>query len=478
MITENFIDSQKRFQSLNKKPKLDMGCGDLDIKQLKIKNIDIYSMLFSGLLYLGLGILFLTQKSTLIFAVKKLLNLLVILFLITAVFQIMGITPNKEKRITSISRLFGFIINILMAGIIYFKPEFVVSIFPVFFGIYAIFSGIIRFLIYMQYKSNNVARRFFIVVGALILVVFGILIITNPLASILPISNIIGIFFILYGISFLIDAILEGVPRERKDSFKRRFRVSLPVFMVALIPHKILMQINKAFETDPLDKEDFSIFKENIPFDLEVLIHVAEKGVAALGHVDIWFEGKVMTYGTYDEATYKLKGIISDGVLMEIGDKEKYIEFSQKNMNKTLFGFGLKLSENQKERVREKIHEIYKNLYEWKPLSKIDEEEGRVPVNPRKDYASIVYNNLRPKFYKFKNGPFKTYFGFNTNCVLLADSIVGQAGIDIVKIQGLISPGAYFEYFNREFSRENSIVISRTIYYKGENESKVNKHIK
>ena len=63
-------------------------------------------------------------------------------------------------------------------------------------------------------------------------------------------------------------------------------------------------------------------------------------------------------------------------------------------------------------------------------------------------------------------GPFKTYFALNTNCVLLADTIVGQAGIDLVKIQGLISPGAYFEYFNREFSRKNSFVISRIIYYK------------
>jgi hypothetical protein len=43
---------------------------------------------------------------------------------------------------------------------------------------------------------------------------------------------------------------------------------------------------------------------------------------------------------------------------------------------------------------------------------------------------------------------------------------VGQAGIDIVKIQGLISPGAYFEFFNREFLRKNSLVISRTIYFK------------
>jgi hypothetical protein len=152
--------------------------------------------------------------------------------------------------------------------------------------------------------------------------------------------------------------------------------------------------------------------------------------------------------------------------LIELFDKEKYIDFSQRYLGKTLFGFGLKLNEIQKERVRDRIEDIHKNLYEWKPKSKIDEEQGVVPKTPHKDYASMVYDNLKGKFYKFIKGPFKTYFALNTNCVLLADTIVGQAGIDIVKIQGLISPGAYFEFFNREFLRKNSLVISRTIYFK------------
>ena len=179
-----------------------------------------------------------------------------------------------------------------------------------------------------------------------------------------------------------------------------------------------------------------------------------------------------MTYGSYDEDTYKLFGAISDAVFIEIDDKDKYINFSQKFMGKTLFGFGLKLTENQKERVREKIEEIKEDLYVWKSKSQLDEESGIVPATKRTDYASTVYDNLRGKFYKFLKGPFKTYFVMNTNCVLLADKIVGQSGIDIVKISGLITPGAYFEFFNREFMKPNSFVISRTIYYK-DNKNKI-----
>ncbi|MBU5428145.1 DUF308 domain-containing protein [Tissierella pigra] len=438
----------------------------MNIKELKVKNIDIYSMTFSGILYLGLGVLFLTQKATVIFAVKNILNLLVILFCITAIFQIIGFSPINKKKFTSISRLFGFILNLTMAYIIYFKPKLIISIFPMFFGIYGFFGGIIRLLIYIQYKKNHVERRFFVVIESMILIFLGIIIMIYPLSAILPISNAIGIFFILYGISFIIDALLDGLSIEAKDSLKRRVRINLPIFMVAFIPHKILMKINKAFETEKLSLEDLIISKENTDFDLEVLIHVGDKGVSAFGHVDIWFEDRVMTYGSYDEDTYKLAGIISDGVLIEVFDKEKYIEFSQEYMGKTLFGFGLKLNKNQKKRVRDRIEDIRKNLYEWHPKSQKDEELGIIPANPHKDYASIVYERLKGDFYKFIKGPFKTYFALNTNCVLLADTIVGQAGIDLVKIQGLISPGAYFEYFNREFSRKNSFVISRIIYYK------------
>ncbi|NLY37234.1 MAG: hypothetical protein GX046_08390, partial [Tissierellia bacterium] len=222
----------------------------MEIKGLKIKDLDVYSMIFSGVLYVVLGIIFLTQKGVLLFAVESLLNLLVILFVITAFSQLLGLTPLKKKRLTSISKVIGFLINIAFAGLIYFKPELIVGILPVFFGIYAIFSGIIRFLTYLQYKNNDVARRFLVLFVAIILFIIGISIIIHPLDSIVPITKIIGIFFILYGISFIIDSILDFIPKATADSFKRRIKISLPVFMVALVPHKMLMKINRAFETE------------------------------------------------------------------------------------------------------------------------------------------------------------------------------------------------------------------------------------
>ena len=52
----------------------------------------------------------------------------------------------------------------------------------------------------------------------------------------------------------------------------------------------------------------------------------------------------------------------------------------------------------------------------------------------------------------------------STNCVLLADSIVGEAGTDILSPQGFIVPGTYQDYLDLEFKKPSGIVVSRSIY--------------
>ena len=68
------------------------------------------------------------------------------------------------------------------------------------------------------------------------------------------------------------------------------------------------------------------------------------------------------------------------------------------------------------------------------------------------------------ELYKFIKSKFKSYFVLSTNCVLLADTIVGQAGTDILSPKGFIAPGTYQAYLDREFEKPNSIVVSKHVY--------------
>ena len=80
------------------------------------------------------------------------------------------------------------------------------------------------------------------------------------------------------------------------------------------------------------------------------------------------------------------------------------------------------------------------------------------------DYASRLYKATQASFYKFKKGRFKYYFVMTNNCVLLADHIIGKSGIDIVNMNGIITPGTYFSYFEEEAKKENSRVLLKTLY--------------
>lgn len=68
------------------------------------------------------------------------------------------------------------------------------------------------------------------------------------------------------------------------------------------------------------------------------------------------------------------------------------------------------------------------------------------------------------KLFKFTRSKFKTYFVLSMNCVLLADTIIGKAGTDILSAKGFITSGTYQEYLDKEFAKPNSIVISKAMY--------------
>ena len=51
-----------------------------------------------------------------------------------------------------------------------------------------------------------------------------------------------------------------------------------------------------------------------------------------------------------------------------------------------------------------------------------------------------------------------------TNCCFLADDIIGKSGMDILSINGIITPGTYYDYLNRELKLKSSNVISKEIY--------------
>ena len=167
---------------------------------------------------------------------------------------------------------------------------------------------------------------------------------------------------------------------------------------------------------------------------------------------------KVYSYGCYDDNSKRLFESLGDGVFFTIEDKNKYLKFCTSYSSKTIFAYGITLSSIQKNKIKQELQKIQNDTYPWKCRQELNKE------SICNDYASTLFRYTDAKFYKFSNGKWKKYFLFSTNCVKLVDKVLGATGRDVLKINGIITPGAYYDYLNNEFKRQNSGVIKKKIY--------------
>ena len=401
------------------------------------------------------SILFFIVGFTIIFFKTKYINtfhllisyLLIILGLITLFFNIL-----KRKKIWDI------LLSITTFGVGLFslknKTRFL-SIFPVLFGFYMLLNGTSKFASYIVYKKSERKKYYRILFSSLIDFIFSFIMISNPSKNIDRLTIILGLYLLLFGIGYFYDFLKECFPKSL--SKKRRFRVTLPIVVATFIPYEVLLNINKFINNW---KTPVLVNNKNTSgkVDIEILIHVrAEDNIGRIGHADLCYKGIVYSYGCYDEETKRFFGALGEGNLFEIKGKEKYIKYCNEKALKTIFCFGITLTNEQKTKVEEKLAKIKENTYLWDPL-KTDVKKNK--------YAVDLVKRNKATFYKFNKGSYKTYFLFSTNCVKLIDDVIGVTGSDILKINGVITPGTYYSYLDKEFKRKNSNVITKEIYKK------------
>lgn len=412
----------------------------------KKENNLIYVLL--GLLLLGIGIFAIVQETGFI---MRIFDLLGWIFIIHGMKQLYDYYIRKSIKKLDLSFV---VLNIETGLFILIYTNIPLYIATMLFALYISLNGIVRLLIYSNYRRDKVGGRFSVLLLALFLVINGIAIFISPSLNTDLLARIIGIYACLMGVMYMKDGIFMVIPRKKTDVLKRKIRISLPIFVAALLPKTMMDYINGKLAVDhQLEIENSD---ENV--NLEIFIHVSPDGFGAMGHCDIYFDGEVISYGNYDYSSIRLFETMGDGVLFTT-NKEQYLPFCIKEDNKTIFGYGMHLTDIQLQSVRKALQKLKENTYPWYPPAYSD------PTNTE-EYASRLYLNTNASFYKFKKGKFKSYFVLGTNCVLLAEEVVGKSGQDIINLNGIISPGTYQDYLEKEFQRVNSQVITKNVYNK------------
>ena len=416
-------------------------------------------LLAQGFLFVLLGLILMVTGTWLPVKVIRL-----VLFL-AWIATVLDLVLRIFKKSQSTDTLGVALVKLLVLGYLLgsnLATDVPIYILALVIGVYQIFHASINLVTYVLYRKNKIRPRFRLLLDGLVLVFLGGTSLLSSTGNSVFQLFVLGAYFFLYGVSNIRDGFLFE-EEIGKNHIKRRIRISLPIVLAALIPARTLAKINKFMQENADEREDIHLgmVKSGKTAELEIFVHTAETSLfSAIGHVDICYQGRVISYGNYDPSSETLFGMVGDGVLY-FCDRDKYIDLCKRESQKTLFGYGIDLTPEMEKAVQKKLAELKQLTIPWEPSAdKIMTGDGKEDYT----YAYKIRHETDGELYKFIKSKFKSYFVLSTNCVLLADTIVGQAGTDILSPKGFIAPGTYQAYLNREFEKPNSIVVSKHVY--------------
>ena len=416
-------------------------------------------LLVQGFLFVLLGLILMVTGTWLPVKVIRL-----VLFL-AWIATVLDLVLRIFKKSQSTDTLGVALVKLLVLGYLLgsnLATDVPIYILALVIGVYQIFHASINLVTYVLYRKNKIRPRFRLLLDGLVLVFLGGTSLLSSTGNSVFQLFVLGAYFFLYGLSNIRDGFLFE-EEIGKNHLKRRVRMSLPIVLAALIPARTLAKINKFMQENADEREDIHLgmVKSGKTAELEIFVHTAETSLfSAIGHVDICYQGRVISYGNYDPSSETLFGMVGDGVLY-FCDRDKYIDLCKRESQKTLFGYGIDLTPEMEKAVQKKLAELKQLTIPWEPSAdKIMTGDGKEDYT----YAYKIRHETDGELYKFIKSKFKSYFVLSTNCVLLADTIVGQAGTDILSPKGFIAPGTYQAYLDREFEKPNSIVVSKHVY--------------
>ena len=415
--------------------------------------------------FLVIGVFLITTGILLLIENFLTLNTLILisgcLFCIKGTIDFFNYIIKKEKR--NIINIILTILHISFGIICINNNSFILTTVSRIFSIYFLFIAITHLINYFIYVKYNIKGKLICIIKFIILFTLFILLLPKPIINAKYLSIIFSVYLILYGINSITNFLSEIIPLKTKNKVKKSINIQLPILFTAFIPPILTRYINELLETE--EEKKFNSKKKNLTSDLEVLIHLAPNGSASMGHVEISFKDKIYSYGNYNRHSRILFDSIGDGVIL-IANKQKYIKYCIEKRQRYIIEFGISLTSYEKKIVEERINKLINtntiDYFSDKQLA----EKGLIPNKDFRDMSSEIYVEADGRYKKIISGKQKKFFVLKNNCVMVAQYILSSVGKEILAINGIISPGAYYYYLNKRFLMKNTNVISRKIYIK------------
>lgn len=402
------------------------------------------SVLLSGLLILSLGILLFFEMDLVSWVLVMINRIALMILCAFQVIQFLFDNNTEKKPQHLMNAGFLLVINVMLWRI----PEMRVAMIPFVYGLWASISAISKTMIYYVYRIDDVHPRLWFLIDAIISLGFAFVLLFDPIPSMLRLLWVAGFYLIYVGLFQILSGLQLLTAGVLGKKINKLFRLPLPHFVAMLYPQRVLTQLqNLGFDLST----DYHPLEPN---QLEILFHMKGKRSDNLGHVDMIYQNKIYSYGAHDPDHRYLNNSIGDGVLI-VSDPQVYLEFCLTKENKRMIGFVYDMDETQALHFQERLETMMNRTKTWKP--KFNE---RQPL----PYVQRLSEATQASFFKFKTGYLKTYFAFGTNCVELVDHFIKDKDIGMFRLNGIITPGSYFNFLNSAYQLQTDKITQRRIY--------------
>lgn len=418
----------------------------------QIKN---YTLLVIGIISIILSVLVLSNGTELLELVIYLIGGLLI---ITNLLNLLLIPFKKYKFIDTLIKT---TINVIFGISIMFFSKYIITSFTLIFALYTLLISIVNIISYVIYVENNIKGKLNVFINAITSLIFTVILLINPTLNIKYVLIILSIYLMLYGLKNIINFIFQILPKKITNKIKARIDFPIPLLIAMFIPKALLKEINEILKVDKEKKFDYK--KNDLKPKLFVIIHLAKSGSASFGHIEVSYNGKIYSYGNYNKHSRHLFDAIGDGIIL-VADKEKYIDYCIHNKKRYLIEFGIVLTEKEEKQIEKRINKLITENTEpfYSDLELY--EKGKIMYDDFNDMSSEIYKYANGKYYRITKGKNKIFFVLKNNCAQVAEQILKGNGKRIIKLNGIISPGTYYDYLNQAFLMKNSNVVTKKVY--------------
>ncbi|MCI8446006.1 MAG: hypothetical protein HFH31_00770 [Bacilli bacterium] len=178
--------------------------------------------IFTSIFFIALGLFLVIKPDTTITAISYIIGGIIMVTGIT--FLIKYFSNREQYGLFSGDLIFG-VLSIVIGLVLILNPTALAKVIPFIIGVWILISSVTKIEYSMQLKSIDNRAWVYTMIIAIITFIWGLLLIFDPFGGAMAITQIIGIFILVYAILdfieiFIIRKNLKDIKKEVKEAIK------------------------------------------------------------------------------------------------------------------------------------------------------------------------------------------------------------------------------------------------------------------